>query len=113
MNATYTVDLTDPVQGPAANVGFAVELAAHQKEYGVGYVAAVEVLGGPRGDDIVLLGVGSPSDGPVMVGDDVARTRFTWGTAAQKGSPVRQFEDGLHLTLAAHKAKVCLRKEMS
>jgi hypothetical protein len=43
-----------------------------------------------------------------MVGDELARVDFDWGTAATEGSPAKEFQDSLLLTDAADQAKDCL-----
>ena len=43
-----------------------------------------------------------------MVGEELARVYFSWGTAATEGSPAKEFQDTLALTPAADKAKGCI-----
>ena len=83
-------------------------MAEDEKSLGVGYAAAVRVTDSQNGDQDVILGIGSPTDGPVMVGDELARVYFDWGTAATKGSPAKELQDSLGLTVAADQAKDCL-----
>jgi hypothetical protein len=89
--------------------GAAVPLPDDEQQFGIEYVAALEVDNGSS-TETVFLGLGAPqgSIGPIIVGDNVARVFFDWGTAAQEGSPMRDYQDTLFLTDAADEAKECL-----
>lgn len=87
--------------------GRAVKLPKADQAFGVTYIAALKVKGADSPEKVTL-GIGSPTEGPIIAADNVARVFFDWGEAAQEDSPMGEYRDILFLTQQADTAKGCL-----
>ncbi len=89
--------------------GALVPLAVEAQQLGVTQVVAVRVSS-PAGEDTAILGTGGEGSvvGPIVAADAFAKMYFTWGEAAQEGSPAGDFLDSLAVSDEAVQVKSCL-----
>lgn len=57
---------------------------------------------------LFILGA-DPGAGPIMAADDPARVSFSWGAAAQDGSPIAKWRDKVATSVAADEVAACPR----
>lgn len=83
--------------------GAAVELSEASQSFGYRYAVAVDV-----DDETLILATGAVDDGPILAADNLARVYFTWGSAAEDGSPIGEWRDAMFVSDAAEAAVGCL-----
>ena len=97
-------------KGLSLTDGARLPMPKDERVYGVTRIIAVtiEFEDGETETAILAAGLNEGDLGPILAVDHMAREFFTWGSAAWKGSPMREYQDELLVSDEAQEVEGCL-----